>query len=154
MTPLLIAAAVVVIAALSAAVIRVRRTIVAITVEGMSMSPVYVDGDRVLVSRRIAAPVARNQVVVLEPPHPSSGWSDPPTIWPTFASQLVHQAGSRGGWRSCSRDRPGSPRPVRRRDRRSGRSLVVLGEHPRSEDSKQWGCLQADRVLGVVLRKL
>jgi signal peptidase I len=153
MSPLLAAAAVAVTATVTLAVIRVRRTIVTITVEGMSMSPVYVDGDRVLISRRIAAPVARNQVVVLEPPHPSSGRSGPPQ-----SGQL-----SRRNWyikRVVAVAGDPVPAVVRVRQGLADDAIVgpgeivVLGEHPRSEDSKQWGCLPADRVLGVVLRKL
>jgi signal peptidase I len=153
MTLLPIAAAVVIAATAAVVVIRVRRNIVAITVEGMSMSPVYVDGDRVLISRRIAAPAARDQVVVLEPPHPHSGWSGPQPSGPLsrrswYIKRVVAVAGDPVP--AIVRVRQGLPD-----DAVVGPGeIVVLGEHPQSEDSKQWGCLPADRVLGVVLRKV
>jgi signal peptidase I len=153
MTRLLMAAAAVVAVIGTLAVMRVRRTIVAITVEGMSMSPVYVDGDRVLISRRTAARVARDQVVVLERPDPRSGWAGPPPSGPLeprnwYIKRVVAVAGDP------------VPEIVRVRQGLADDAIVgpdeivVLGEHPRSEDSKQWGCLPANRVLGVVLRKL
>ncbi len=152
MTLVLIAVAVVVAATAAVAVIRIRRTIVAITVEGMSMSPVYVHGDRVLISRRTGTPAGRDQVVVLEPPHPSTGWSGPPSSslsrrnW--YIKRVVAVAGDPVP--AIVRVRQGLPD-----DAVVGPGqIVVLGEHPQSEDSKQWGCLPADRVLGVVLRKV
>jgi signal peptidase I len=141
-------------AATAALLTRARRHLVTVTVEGMSMSPAYLPGDRVLVSRRTRTRAASGQVVVVERPHPVTGWSALPP--------LGRDVEGREWYIKRVAAVAGEPVPTVVRKRRglpddttvAPGHLVVLGEHPLSEDSKQWGALPVDRVLGVVLRKL
>ncbi|GAA1960111.1 signal peptidase I [Catenulispora subtropica] len=118
--------------------VRTRRGFVTITVEGMSMSPALLDGDRVLVSRRARTAARNGDVVVVERPG-DDGW---------FIKRVVATGGETIP--DAVRARRGLPDGA---VVASG-EVMVLGDHPASEDSKQWGALPVDRVVGVVVRKL
>lgn len=120
----------------------VRRHLVLVTVEGISMTPTLQPGDRVLIRRRQLAKVRRGDIVVLEPPvkltHPdgSSRWNIKRVVAlpgdPVSASDLP----------------PGNPDVV------PDGKLVVHGDGRISSDSRQWGFYAADDLLGVVVRKV
>lgn len=131
-----------------------RRRLVVVTVDGLSMSPTLRSGDRVLVLRRHGTRVARGQVVVIEQPEHGHGWS-----------RLPRPDGRLAGRRWYIKRVaavPGEPVPAPARAAVDADSsgvvpegkLVVLGDNDRSDDSKQWGYFPADRVLGVVVRRL
>ncbi|WP_375042600.1 S26 family signal peptidase [Actinomadura sp. NTSP31] len=122
-----------------------RSRLVVVTVDGTSMLPTLRDGDRVLARRRPLDRVRRGDVVVLEPP------SDGP--------YLPGPAGSDGPVWNVKRVAalPGDPVPpgiTGEGGTVPDGSLVVLGDNPDSVDSRQRGPYPADRLLGVVVRRL
>ncbi|MEU4696817.1 S26 family signal peptidase [Nonomuraea dietziae] len=121
-----------------------RRRYVVVTVEGTSMAPTLSDGDRVLVRRRRIDQVSTGDVVVLEPP------LTPAEIGPP---------GQDGRQWNIKRAvaLPGDPVPPGIDDsvtRVPPGALVVLGDNTDSVDSRQRGFFDADRLLGVALRRL
>jgi len=137
------AAAVVGVAACAAGL---RRRIAIVTVEGPSMQPTLADGERVLVRRAGPAAVRRGQIVLIEKPG-DGGWRAGPPRWPGDQREwLIKRVAAVPGDR-----RPpvipgataGSPVPAGQ--------LAVLGDNPsRSLDSRQFGYVPADRILGIV----
>ncbi|MGW6915144.1 S26 family signal peptidase [Kitasatospora sp. NPDC054939] len=136
---------------LAAAVALLRRTFVLVTVRGLSMSPVLLPGDRLLVSRRRRRPAAGEQLV-LQRPEPGAGWTGPVPRGPGDARWYVKRVLAAPGdpvpaeLLAVTGAAPGAVVPP-------GRVLVV-GEHEHSEDSRQWGYFPADRILGTVVRRL
>ncbi|RAG83704.1 hypothetical protein DN069_20845 [Streptacidiphilus pinicola] len=132
---------------------RLRRRLVVITVQGMSMSPSFVHGERVLIRRGDPTRLCTGEVVVLE--HPDSATQGE-------ATGAGPQPGGRNWFIKRVAAVAGEPVPasVVRLNSMPGGSIVapgevvVLGEHPHSEDSKQWGSVPLDLVLGAVVRKL
>ncbi|MEW9555139.1 S26 family signal peptidase [Nonomuraea sp. NPDC050783] len=122
-----------------------RRGLVVVRVSGVSMSPAYRPGDRVLVRRTGA--VRRGQVVVFESTRPSGWGTGPPA--PPWAIKRVTAL-------------PGDPVPTDVAEAVAARpgecvpegALVVVGDGTSSADSRVYGYLPADRVLGVVVRRL
>ncbi|MEV4755977.1 S26 family signal peptidase [Micromonospora sp. NPDC049559] len=128
-----------------------RRRLVAVTVEGNSMSPALHDGDRVLVARRRLPRVRTGDIVVVERPRPGSGWRDLPPPGQRLPDRQWYVK------RAVAL--PGDPVPARVRvaaeaDVVPPDALVVIGDNPNSNDSKQWGFFPADRLLGVVVARL
>lgn len=130
-----------------------RRRLVVVEVDGISMRPTYEPGDRVLVRRRPGGP-RRGQVVVIEPPDQDGGWSRLPPLdgrlegrhW--YIKRVAAVAGDQVP--AAVVDALGSRGATLVPDGK----LVVLGDNPRSEDSRRWGYVPAERVLGVVVRQL
>ncbi|WP_319018315.1 S26 family signal peptidase [Microbispora sitophila] len=124
-----------------------RRRFVVVAVSGDSMRPSFRTGDRVLVRRIPARRVRVGEVVVIEAPRPRNHQPGPERKW------HIKRVAAVG-------DDP-VPAPVadapalRNADRVPSGHLVVLGDNPGSSlDSRQRGFVPADRVLGVVLRRL
>ena len=138
--------------AATAAVV-LRRRFVVVEVDGISMRPTYEPGDRVLVRRCGADRVRRGQVVVIRAPDSDVGWSRLPPLdgdvtggrWyikraaavagDPIPAAVAHAVGS-----------PSSAVPEGR--------LVVLGDNVRSDDSRRWGYLPGELVLGVAVRRM
>ncbi|MFI7153022.1 S26 family signal peptidase [Nonomuraea sp. NPDC050022] len=140
------------IAALAAGLVVARRRFVIVRISGASMLPTYRTGDRVLVRRTTGAGARRSQVVVLQTALPGGVWRTGPLPQPGAARWFIKRAVAV----------PGDPVPAQVMDRvealpgdtvPAGR-LVVLGDGPVSEDSRVWGYVPFDRVLGVVIRRL
>jgi signal peptidase I len=118
----------------------VRRRYLVVTVRGESMLPAYRPGERVLVRRTPIDEVDAGQVVVLR----DITHDRPGTHWIIKRVAAV----------------PGDPAPratvpALQDDRVPAGCLVVLGDNPaRSHDSRHTGYLTADRLFGVVLRKI
>lgn len=115
-----------------------RRRYLVVTVHGRSMLPTYSDGDRVLARHRRSAPPARiGDVVVADLPHR-----------PGAADRVVKRVAAA----------PGDPVPpgvAAPGSRVPAGSYVLLGDNPaESADSRHYGYVAADRVVGVVLRHL
>jgi signal peptidase I len=147
-----------VIAAAAAAVVAVlRSSLVIITVTGLSMAPAFVPGDRVVVRRRARRALRVGSVVLLPEPG-ASGQARPGG--PSAARSTA--ALRRRSWvikRIAAM--PGDAVPPAVRDAVGGISvvppgmLVVLGDNmAQSADSRLWGFMRADDVLGVVVRSL
>ncbi|MEU9024626.1 S24/S26 family peptidase [Actinomadura sp. NPDC048394] len=126
------------------AAVAARLLLSTVTVQGGSMTPALDPGDVVLVlrHRRRARP---GRIVVVQRPDRRTGWdgpSDPSAGW--YVKRVAARAGDpMPSW--VPGDGPGRVSPG---------MLVLRGDHPRSEDSKQWGPCPADRMYGVVLMRL
>ncbi|WP_051367115.1 S26 family signal peptidase [Hamadaea tsunoensis] len=118
-------------------ILAIRRRRLVVTVEGDSMRPTYQDGDRLLVR---TGPACRpGDVVVFANPHgPEPG-----------PAMLVKRVAATAGDAvpEATRTRIGAgPVPPGR--------IVVLGDAVLSLDSRNFGYVRADTVVGVVLREL
>ncbi|MGW3562310.1 S26 family signal peptidase [Streptomyces sp. NPDC000941] len=132
--------------AICVALLWARRKLVVVTVDGMSMAPTMTHGDRVLVRRRRPRQVRVGDIVVLEPP------SEGP--WRTAAT-----AGADGRIWNVKRvvAVPGDPVPpeVPGEGRVGAGALAVLGDNRAdSIDSRHRGLYPAERLMGVVVRRL
>jgi signal peptidase I len=110
-----------------------------VTVEGVSMAPTYVSGDRLLVRRTTLAGVPRGAAVLLVTPG-----ADLPGNPPFMVKRAVALPGDPvpAGIPVCEAVVP----PDR---------LVVLGDNAgRSADSRSYGFQPAGTVVGVVRRRL
>ncbi|MFF4198360.1 S26 family signal peptidase [Nonomuraea sp. NPDC001831] len=130
---------------LVAVVYGARRRLAVVTVRGESMVPALRPGDRLLVLRGKA--LRRGQIVVLEPIGPGMRWRDGPLPPVAAADWVVKRVAALPG-EPVPPQCPGSPATV------PPGKLVVLGDGEVSADSRLWGLVPADRVLGVVLRTL
>jgi signal peptidase I len=146
--------------ALAGAALWVRRRLVAVTVYGPSMAPAFRDGDRVLVRRTGVDRLRRGQVVVIERPEPDGRWR--PSSGPAPTHWMIKRVAAM----------PGDPVPADVATAMTnaatpdaattgpvtvvpGRALVLLGDNAAaSYDSRQVGLFPAERLLGVVVRKL
>jgi signal peptidase I len=119
---------------------RLRHTFTVVTVNGESMSPTYLPGDRVLV-RRVRL-VRREQCVVFaeEPAGPGPSW---------VLKRVVAVPGD-----PVPRDGMPALRAVPDTVVPAGH-LVVLGDNPaHSYDSRHHGYVMVERLLGVVSRRM
>ncbi|GAA0341545.1 S26 family signal peptidase [Actinoallomurus spadix] len=133
-------------ALVSGAVPAIRLLLSTVTVRGGSMTPTLHHGDVLLVLRHRRRP-RPGQIVVVQRPDRRTGWSGPVDLsgaagW--YVKRVVAVAGDPvPPW--VAGDRPGRVPPG---------MLVLRGDHPRSEDSRQWGLCPADRLYGVMLLRL
>ncbi|WP_218135722.1 S26 family signal peptidase [Nonomuraea jiangxiensis] len=133
------------------AVMAARSRFVIVTVTGESMAPTFRRGDRVIV-RRVRPSVLRpGQVVVFQRQGPGGHWGTAP---------LSTRAAARQPW-YIKRIAAVAADPVPDLVAATvGESfvpegkLVVLGDSDQSSDSRSWGFVPADRVLGIVVRRL
>ncbi|MES9536168.1 S26 family signal peptidase [Actinomadura sp. NPDC000600] len=129
-----------------AAALAARHLLSTVTVRGGSMTPTLHPGDVLLVlrHRRRARP---GRIVVVQRPDRHAGWRGP-----------AAPSGGAGWYVKRVVAAPGDPVPAWVAGDLPGRvppgMLVLRGDHPRSEDSKQWGLCPADRMYGVVLMRL
>ncbi|MFG2006483.1 S26 family signal peptidase [Spirillospora sp. NPDC048911] len=143
----LLATAATTVAAATAAVLA-RRRLVVVHVTGPSMLPTYRPGDRVLIRRVPARRLRHGQVVVFEGPR-EGRWRAGPLPGLDADSWMIKRVAAL----------PGDPVPgdvvpaVADAVVPDGR-LVVIGDGVFSADSRKWGYVPADRVLGVVVRRL
>lgn len=144
-------AALAALAVVTAGATGLRRRIAIVTVEGPSMQPTLADGERVLVRRAGAGTPRRGQIVVIEKPGDDGGWHGRPQGW-----SLSWPDGRREWLIKRVAAVPGDRRPDAMPER-AARSpvpaghLAVLGDNAsRSFDSRQFGYVPADRILGVV----
>ena len=123
-----------------AAILRARRSHVVVTVVGHSMSPTYGDGDRLLV-RRGTRGITRGAVAVFRMP---AEHADDTLDW--LVKRVVAI--------------PGDAVPSEVRAATDGEEivptgfLVVRGDNPRSLDSRQFGYVPVQDVLGLAVRRL
>ncbi|MER5770757.1 S24/S26 family peptidase [Streptomyces sp. NPDC001985] len=128
----------------------VRRRCVAITVDGESMSPALRPGSRVLI-RRGTAGLRRGRIAVLASPDP-----DPATAWRGKGPV----SGELGAVEWCIKrvvavegDR--MPRGVAGGGGRVPVGhVVVIGDYPLSQDSKQYGPCPVHQILGLMILPL
>jgi signal peptidase I len=137
----------------------VRRRYLVVTVDGRSMEPTYRPGQRVLVRRLPAQSVRTGQVVVLRAPQPADPFDIPGVprervfmVAPDdrlFLKRLVAGPGDPVPRASVPPLRH-VPEPVVPAAR-----FVVLGDNAAiSYDSREYGYVPADLLVGVALRTL
>jgi signal peptidase I len=126
-------AAAVLVCVVAAVLVHVRMRYLLITVDGQSMAPTLVTGDRLLVRRTVLTSVRKGQMVVV-------CWSGSPNeLMVKRAVAVPGDAVPRGI-------------PVTERTVPAGK-LVVLGDNvDHSFDSRRAGFLSAAEVVGVVVR--
>jgi signal peptidase I len=142
------AAVVAAVAALAALGWWLRRRYALVEVDGASMEPAYTGGDRVVVRRVPAAALRTGDAVVVERPTGPGRWSGPPGRRVTGRRWMIKRVAAL----------PGEPVPPRVHAAEPvvppGR-MVVLGDNPAaSYDSRGFGYLPAERLLGVVVRRV
>jgi signal peptidase I len=138
-----IPAAVGVVVVLAVAVLAVRRRYLLVTVSGASMAPTLRPGERVLVVRRRWRPADRGAIVVLAAP---AAATHDPTLSRWRLKRVVAGPGD-----------PVPPEVARRLGLPDGSlvpaaHLMVMGDNPRSEDSRAWGAVPVGSVVGLVRR--
>lgn len=132
---------------LVAAVWRLRRRYVVVTVEGRSMEPTYRPGDQVLV-RRGRSRVSVGDVVVVGEPDRETGWGESLPLdgrvtgrgW--FIKRVVATAGTR------------YPVEVGLRGTCPPGHVALLGDNALSLDSREHGPCPEHQILGVVARRM
>jgi signal peptidase I len=127
-----------------------RRWLVAVDVEGISMSPTVEPGDRVIVRQAAVDAVRAGQLVVVERPRRDGGWA-----WPPLARRITDRE-----WmikRAVAVPGDAVPPDVAvQAPRLAGPAvppgcLLVLGDNTEaSVDSREIGYIPAERLLGVV----
>ena len=125
-----------------------RRRFALVTVSGTSMVPTLRPGDRVVVRRVPAGALHTGDVVVLEHPGPTGRWVLPPSGRAGARRWMVKRTAAVAGEPVPAVVRlPGTVVPAGH--------LVVLGDNPPdSADSRGFGYVPAERVLGRVVRRL
>jgi signal peptidase I len=139
--------------ALACAIMTARRRYVVVRVNGASMVPALRPGDRVLVRRGHGGQLRAGAVAVLRAP--PAGCGAGPELPPGSRNRVSES------WvikRVAAAHGDAVPESVRAAV--GGIAivppgmLVVLGDNARSTDSRLWGFLSADHVLGAVIRRL
>lgn len=140
-----------------------RQRYLIVTVRGRSMLPAYADGDRVLVRRGRPAgrSVRAGQVAVADLRSRLAEAAPAPSTVSRLASALsaagpAHPLADRVVKRIAAGPGDPVPRGIATSDLRvpPGR-VVLLGDNPaESADSRQYGYVPTDLVIGVVLRHL
>jgi signal peptidase I len=144
-------------AAAVAAIALLRFSFLISTVTGSSMAPSFVPGDRVLIRRSARRILQVGSVVLLpEPGAPSQA-----RLRGVPAARGTAALNRRSWVIKRVAALPGDAVPAAVRDAVGGvrvvppGMLVVLGDNgAQSADSRLWGFLRADDVLGVVVRSL
>ncbi len=152
--------------ALAGTVWWLRRSYITVTVDGPSMLPTYHPGEKLMVRRVAPGALRAGQVVVLDglPVRRPGGRRPPVPVAQRRPIPVPAPAGVGSGWIvkrvvavpgdpiprdsvEALRDEPGSRVP--------DGHLVLLGDNPeRSRDSRQAGYFTADRLVGVVVRRM
>lgn len=134
-----------------------RRRIAVVTVAGHSMLPTYVAGDRVLVRRARIGRLRVGQIVVFEQPDESGAWAAQARSLGASSGWMIKRVAALPGdtWPDISLPPLVSPSAMPDRVRVPAGSLVVTGDNKAvSYDSRKFGYVPADRLLGVVVRQL
>lgn len=136
--------------AVVAAVVRWLRThLLVVTVRGMSMAPTYQPGDRVLVRRGPSRRVRAGQIVVVDLPESLRPLPAglPPTEVLRQRRVIKRVAAVAGDLAPAGVGDVPAPVPPG--------AMVLLGDNPlASGDSRQYGAVPLDAVVGVVVRKM
>lgn len=135
--------------AMVAVVLFARRRFVIITVRGDSMQPTLQPGDRVLVLRGRGHALGRGRIVVIEQPDPDTGWQG---LAP-WDGRIEGRPWSIKRVAAIAQD-PVPVEVVSSESRVPGGHLVVLGDNYRSADSRVFGFLPIERILGAVVLRL
>jgi signal peptidase I len=129
--------------------LRLRLTV--ITVTGDSMMPALAPGDRVLLRRAGIGSLRRGQVVVVEMPDRNGNWDTPPHGPVGSRRWIVKRVAALPGdpWPQgpLKADAAGPPVPPD--------GFALLGDNAAwSVDSREFGCVPSERLLGIFVCKL
>lgn len=128
-----------------------RGRYVVVNVQGMSMRPTYEPGDRLLVTRRTpdSVPKVGSVVVFRRPelgPRGAVSWTGTAGVRPWMVKRVVAVAGQPVPARFGGATRTGTV---------PDGTVLVLGDNAaESSDSRTWGPVPVERVLGPVVRVL
>jgi signal peptidase I len=125
-----------------AALWHLRRRYLVVTVSGHSMMPTLRNGQKLVARRWRGAALARAQIIVFVPPLPAEQRASPDVIY--RVKRIVALAGDPAppwlpplaGGATLIRVPPGM--------------VAVLGDNPRSEDSRAYGCVPEAAILALV----
>lgn len=128
-----------------------RSRLLLVTVDGSSMLPTYYDGDRLLVRRCTSSRSLRTgMVVVVDLPEEEQAL---PGSMPAMAGALPVTRVVKRIQATAGEPLPGGV-PGHRTAVPAGQ-LVLFGDNPAtSVDSRRYGCVRNERVVGVVLRRM
>lgn len=118
-----------------------RRYLVLVTVRGGSMRPALVDGDRLVVVRIPGRSVCPGDIVAIRNPAPVSA-GDARRL---YVKRVAAVAGDPLP--------PHVPATAGSRFVPAGH-LAMLGDWPHSLDSRTWGCIPDELVIGVAVRRI
>ncbi|MEU6794117.1 S26 family signal peptidase [Nonomuraea wenchangensis] len=127
-----------VVVVLAVGVLLLRRRFLLVTVRGRSMQPTLSDGNRLLMARRAGHRASRDDIVAVRIPAGSGRNAG------LYIKRVAAIAGDRlpSGIPSTSGD-----------DLVPDGKLALLGDWPFSLDSREWGCVPSEWVLGIAVRK-
>jgi signal peptidase I len=129
----------------AAGALLLRRRFVVVSVLGYSMSPAYREGQQVLVGLH-RTPSVGSVVLLRAPRRVGDGWRHDGDDW--MLKRVAALAGDQVPAPALAATglAPGTRVPRGQ--------VVVLGDHPDSQDSRSWGLVPGDRLLGVAVRSL
>ncbi|MFC7545652.1 S26 family signal peptidase [Plantactinospora sp. GCM10030261] len=127
-----------------------RARVVVVTIEGGSMEPTLRGRDRVMVRRLPARRLRVGQIVVLERPYLRGTW-----MWRASGGAVRSRAWIIKRLAALPGDPmpPGVDREGRFAEVPAGRAVVLGDNRDASTDSRTFGLVPLDRVLGVALRR-
>jgi signal peptidase I len=114
------------------ALVAARRRFLVVTVRGTSMMPTLRPGDRLLARRSGTGRIERGTIVVVR--------LDAPEL---YVKRVTAVAGD-----PVPEGIPAATPIV------PERTVVLLGDNHHSLDSRVWGCVPVDRIIGVRLREM
>lgn len=129
--------------ALGAGGLAARRLFTVVTVDGHSMTPALNPGDRLLIGP-LWRPPRRGEVVALRPPQPLPGARAHRWVVKRVAAvtgDVIPDPVTRALPALAGRRVPAG-------------QVIVLGDHPASLDSKDWGLLPTSALAGRAVRRL
>jgi signal peptidase I len=129
---------------LVAALAVARHRLSVVTVTGSSMEPTFREGDRLLVRRRIRRP-RRGEVVVFTTP---SAYREALGVR-LLAKRITAVPGD-----PVPADQSAEADPARSPALVPERRFLVLGDNPAGFDSRHFGFVPANAIVGVVVRRL
>jgi len=127
-----------------AALAVVRHVLSVVTVTGSSMEPAFQDGDRLLVRRRIRHP-RRGEIVVFTTPR---AYREELGV-PLLAKRITAVPGD-----PIPADQPPETEPARSPALIPVRRFLVRSDNPAGFDSRHFGFVPANAIVGTVVRRL
>jgi len=133
--------------ALVVVLVLIRRRFVVVRINGESMSPSYRPGEKILLRRRTHTRIHVGDVVMFERPDDDGNWDKPVTARLAARRWLIKRVAGVGG----------DPVPLGTANPRGtqtvpGGCFVAFGDASRSFDSRHFGFVPAERVIGTVVR--
>jgi signal peptidase I len=124
----------------------IRRGFVVVRIDGESMTPSYRPGQWVLLRRRKHRRVHVGEVVMFERPDDDGNWDQPATARLTARRWLIKRVAGIGG----------DPVPVGTANPQGSRTVpgecfVAFGDASRSFDSRHFGFVPTERIIGAVV---